>query len=377
MHREQRQRTRDLLKSKGIERALFAHIESVIWLTGFAPVIELPSPFQAGPHLVWYESGTFTLITQDFQAPYAGNYADEPDGGLIVYEGYAIEHPIRSVADMAEQLIGLVRGSQGSGAVGVEVDSVSTRQFHALNLGLNHPDIIPVDNWLKPLRMIKTDEEIAKLRRAFALNDLAFAAAQQVVKPGVTEIEVWSAAHSAIQNADGIRSPLGNDCVVSYREFNIGGLPAKNALREGDSIIVDLSARHQGYWSDGCRVFYAAEPTPEQIQRHRFIESALDYAISLIKPGVKAKDVDAAVRAFVQSGDYPGYPHHTGHSNGVGLHEEPRIVPYNDLTIEAGMVILLEPATYTFGQNACRIEDGMLVKSDGVEILSHFPRSSF
>ncbi|MBE2182613.1 MAG: aminopeptidase P family protein [Anaerolineae bacterium] len=377
MHREQRQRTRELLKKQGIERALFAHPESVTWLTGFAPVSELQSPFQAGPHLVWYDGGSFTLITQDFQAPYAGDYAHEPDGGLILYEGYAVEHPIRSTADMAGQLAGLMRGSRGSGAVGVEIDSVSTRQFHALNLGLNMPEIKAIDHWLKPLRMIKTGEEIAKLRRAFELTDIAFDAARGMVKPGITEIEVWSAAHSAIQNTDGLRSPLGNDCVVSYREFNVGGLPAKNVLHEGDSIIIDLSARHQGYWSDGCRVFYANEPTSEQKERHHFVENALDYAISLIKPGAKAKDVDAAVRAFVERGGYPVYPHHTGHSLGTGMHEEPRIVPYNDMTIEAGMVILLEPATYVFGESACRIEDGLIVQADGVEILSYFPRRSF
>lgn len=375
MHDEQRQRTRDLLKGQGIDRALFAHPESVTWLTGFAPFTEMgTNPFAAGPALVWYEGGHFTLIVSETQAEAANVYEDVSDGTLISYEGYAVDHAIRAVEAMNAALRNVLSESRGRGVVGVEIDSVSAGQIYTVDTLLNNPQIGSIDGWLKPLRMVKTAEEIVKLRRSFDLADVGYSVAQAMAKPGAREIDVWGATDSAIQAEAGRRIPVGNDCVVGYRQNNIGGQPLDFALRPGDSLIVDLSAVHQGYWSDGCRTFYATEPTADQIKRHRFIQDALDYAISLIKPGVRAKDVDMQVRAFMERGGYPVYPHHTGHSVGVAGHEEPRIVPYNDTILEAGMVILLEPGTYIYGETGCRLEDGLLITADGVENLSHTSR---
>lgn len=122
--------------------------------------------------------------------------------------------------------------------------------------------------------------------------------------------------------------------------------------------------------------YYADGPTPQQVKTHRFIQSALDYAISLVKPGAVARDTDAAVRAFVAGGGYPVYGHHTGHSVGVGPHEEPRIAPYDTTVLQPGMVILLEPGAYWPGDTGCRLEDALLVTADGCEILTHFDHAT-
>lgn len=376
MHHEQRQRAHDLLRQHNLNRALFAHPETITWLTGFAPFVELgQSPFIAGPSLVWYDSGHFTLIVLDSQADLARDFAADPDATLLTYDGYTIVQPIRAVASMTGILHDLLAASKGSGSVGLEQDMLTARQLHALQTALNTPAITPIDGWLKPLRMVKTAEELVKIRRSFELADIGYPVVREAVRPGAREIDVWAALDSAIQQAAGQRIPLGNDCVVSTRANNIGGLPLHNHIHPGDSLIVDISTIHQGYWSDGCRTFYATDPTPDQIQRHRFIQDALDYAISLVKPGVKTNNIDAQVRAFIERGGYPVYPHHTGHGIGVSGHEEPRIVPYNEVILEAGMVILLEPGTYIPGQAACRLEDGLLVTADGAERLSNTSRN--
>ena len=69
------------------------------------------------------------------------------------------------------------------------------------------------------------------------------------------------------------------------------------------------------------------------------------------------------------------YPHHSGHAVGVSVHEEPRIVPYNDTILEAGMVIMLEPGIYLPGETGVRLEDGMLITQDGVEVLTTHDKS--
>src|SRR5262249_40921855 len=144
------------------------------------------------------------------------------------------------------------------------------------------------------------------------------------------EIDIWNAAHDAIHAAAGRRVPLGNDCVSGRRISNIGGWPEAIELEEHDSIIVDLSAVDEGYWSDSCATYFAGERTELQTKIHRVVSDALEYGISLVRPGAVCKDIDQKVRKFIADAGYPVYPHHTGHGVGVSGHESPRIVPYND-----------------------------------------------
>lgn len=234
---------------------------------------------------------------------------------------------------------------------------------------------VSIDRWLHPLRMIKTAEELNKLRKNFGLTDLAHAAARRATRVGAREIDVWTVAHSAAQQAAGERVAFGNDCVVSYRDFNIGGWPENLELHSGDSLMVDLSTRAEGYWSDSCAAYYVSEPTERQRAMHKTATDALAFAISLIKPGAIASTIDQQVRQFIATAGYPVYPHHTGHGVGASPHEEPRIVPYNNTALEAGMVIMLEPGIYFPGEDAVRLEDAVLVTATGAEVLTKHDKS--
>jgi Xaa-Pro dipeptidase len=169
--------------------------------------------------------------------------------------------------------------------------------------------------------------------------------------------------------------PVGNDCVVGWRPQNIGGWPLDYEIKPKDSLIVDLSVVLDGYWSDSCATYYAGERTPQQEKMHRTVLDALDFAISLVRPGAVAKDIDQKVRQFIADAGYAVYPHHTGHGVGVSGHEAPRIVPYSDEVLQAGMVIMLEPGIYLPGETSVRIEDAVLVTTDGAEILTKHDKS--
>jgi len=286
---------------------------------------------------------------------------------VIPYPSYSIETPIAGPTNLAKIIHD--RTGNYSGKLGLE-----TYHLPAFLLPLS-ANIVSIDGWLDPLRMVKTPEELEKLRRSFALTDLSHIAAGEATRVGAKEIDVWAAAHSAVQQKAGERIPFGNDCVVSYRENNIGGWPGDLPLRPGDSLMVDISTRVEGYWSDSCNAYYATEPTERQKAMRRTTAEALDVAISLVKPGIPANEIDRKVRAFIADAGYPVYPHHTGHSVGTSPHEEPRIVPYNTTPLEPGMVIMLEPGIYCPKEAAVRLEDAVLVTHDGAEILTqHLPR---
>lgn len=371
MHKQQREKTVDLLKSREIDRAVFAQLDSVKWLTGFQPPIQLGwHHFAGGPALVWYEDGHFTLIVLDMHAEAAGEFGAEPDGSLRTYQGYTIQDPITSPENLKAVLVDIARRSGRTGKIGIEKNALPASLLESIS-SVMPTGMIAVDRWLAPLRMVKTEEELAKLRRNFALSDLGHRIAREVARPGIREIDVWMSIHSGINREAGRRVPLGNDCIVGYREGNnIGGWPKDYVIREDTALIVDLSTCHHGYWSDSCGMYYATEPTSKQLAMHRVVQDALDYAVSLIRPGAVAKDIDRMVRQFIERAGYPVYPHHTGHGVGVSVHEEPRIVPYNDVVLQTGMVIMLEPGIYFPGETGARLEHGLFVTPDGAEVLT-------
>lgn len=369
-HQEQRERTAALLQGHGIARALFANLASVKWLTGFNPPLYTgPSVFLGGPPLVWYEKEQWTLLVLDWHAPYAGAFAQQPHCALVTYSGYTVDQPLAGAVKMRSALRRMV-GNALSGTIGMELRDVPADlalMFHELGAA----KLVPIDTWLEPLRMIKTTEEIQKLRDNFRLTDIGHAAARQAVQSGATEIQVWNAAHSAIERAAGQPVLMGNDCVVGHRQENVGGYPLAYEILPHDSVIVDLSTILHGYWSDSCATYYAGEPTPKQRAMHETVQRALDLAISLIKPGAVAREIDARVRELIRKEGYPVYGHHTGHGVGVTAHENPRIVPYNAQVLEPNMVIMLEPGIYFPGETGVRLEDAVLVTADGAELLTH------
>lgn len=379
MHIEQRQRIKKRLDEAGIKQALFSHAESATWLTGFAPSVEMGgNQFAGGPPLVWYEDGHFTLITLDWLAVFADQMSDQSDVDVVTYTGHTVDRPITSQRNLAEAFAGILKNATSGQSVGVELNTLPVFLYQVLERTLQPSAIEPVDGWIGQLRICKTDEEIAILRRTFALTDLGHAAARQATTVGQREIDVWAEIHSALNRHMGYRVPLGNDCIVTYREGenqNIGGAPLAYPIKEDTALIVDLSTRIDGYWSDSCATYYPQSPTELQIKLHRIIEEALEYAISLIKPGALASEIDSKVRAFIERAGYPAYIHHTGHGVGVGLHEEPRIVPYNDLPLEPNMIVMLEPGIYIPNVTGVRLEDAVLVTQDGAEVLTKHDKS--
>ena len=379
MHRAQRDQAQTLLTQHRIDAALFASPASITWLTGFAaPVQTGGNPFAAAPPLLWWADGHFTLIVVDGQAPLAAAFADEEDGAVLTYRGYTIDGPIDSAVQLRhllEQFWSQVAGRGHLGRIGVESSAVPAAVGGVLAAKTGSAQWVTIDDWLAPLRMVKTAEELVKLRENFHLTDIGHAAARAVVMAGAREIDIWEAARTAVEQAAGGRVPMGNDCIVGYRQENIGGWPLDLALRDGDSIIVDLSTIRHGYWSDSCATYVAGTPSNRQRAIHEVASQALALGASLLRPGAVAGAIDRQIRQFIAGAGYPVYPHHTGHGVGVTGHEAPRIIPGSAAVLEAGMVILLEPGIYFPGETGVRVEDAFLIGPAGAEPLTTHDKS--
>ncbi len=364
MHEQQRQQAAQLLDEAAIDRVLFSDSDSVRWLTG----LNLPAPA-----LVWFDRGSFTLLAD---GGFAAAFNAEKNCAHVPFVGYTIQQPIDAPGRLAEALHDLVIGSGAPpGPVGIEEKSLLLTLWQTLHNALPGCEPASLEGRLLPLRAVKTDEELARIREGFRLVTIGHNAGRKAVRLGQREIDVWTEVQTAVEREAGKWMQMGNDCIVGHRPANMSAAPLDYEVIADDSLILDLSVVVDGYWTDSCATYYPGQPTAQQIELHKFVEDALAFAVSLIRPGAVAQDADRQVRRYMADGGYEVYPHHTGHGIGLTGHEAPRLVPYNQELLEEGNLIMLEPGIYIPGVTGIRLEDAFLVTADGAEPLSHHDKS--
>jgi Xaa-Pro aminopeptidase len=224
---------------------------------------------------------------------------------------------------------------------------------------------------LRPLRVVKQPDEVESLRRAGAAIDRVHDRMGEFLRPGRTEAQVARDIADAIV-AEG-HATVNFTIVASGPN---GASPhhhtSDRVIEAGDPVVVDIGGTMpDGYCSDCTRTYVAgASPDPEFARYYDVLLAAQKAACAAVRPGVTAQAVDAAARDVITDAGYGEYfVHRTGHGIGLEEHEEPWIVSGNDTELLAGMAFSIEPGIYLPGRNGARIEDIVVVTSDGVERL--------
>ena len=368
MNTYSQERLEDFRKQHALVALLLSNPHSLTWLTGYAPPIQTgPSPFEGGPALAWVAGGQVTLVLSDAEA----GAAKACGAAVQEYTSYTIEAPIAGLLNQAEALVKLL-AAFGSlkGSIGVETNQLPALLQEKLREALPLASFQPLDGLLDRLRAVKSPPELERLRSALALCDLAQAETKRLIQPGRTEIEVWGGVKTKMEIQAGGRLPVLADFLAGSRTAEIGGLPGRYALQPGDAVIADIVPRLDGYWGDNAGTHFVGEPSSELRKIYTIVLETLRRGIAAVKPGLKACDLDALLRGLIRDQGYPVYPHHSGHGLGASYHEEPRIVPYNKMKLEPGMLIALEPGIYHPGVGGVRLEDVVLVTSSGCEVLT-------
>jgi Xaa-Pro aminopeptidase len=228
-----------------------------------------------------------------------------------------------------------------------------------------------------PLRGRKDQEEIALLKRAAATADAGVEAVYAAIRPGVTELDLAAAAAEGMRRAGaeetaflllaaGAHSALPHHSTGPY------------ALQAGDVVAIDIGSRVQGYCSDITRmaIVDGADPDPDYQRVHEIVEQAAQAARAKARPGVLAREVDAAARQVITAAGYgPFFIHRTGHGLGLSVHEPPYITSTSDTVLEEGMVFSIEPGIYLPGRFGVRLEEIVYLDAGGAHILSALPRA--
>lgn len=250
---------------------------------------------------------------------------------------------------------------------------------HAARLAAQHDELcagaVPSD-LIRELRRIKDAAEIERIEAAAAIADRALGEVEPNLL-GMTELDVRAELEYRMvrHGADDRSYPT---IVASGPDH--GARPHHGASRrtitEGDTVIIDVGALVDGYHSDMTRSWVMGAASTEQRDTLQLVTEAQRAGLAAVRPGASSRDVDTACRdVFQAAGRLDDYIHGTGHGVGLDIHELPFHNQATDVTLDAGMVVTVEPGLYRGGFGGFRIEDLVLVSaSTGHRVLTHSPK---
>jgi Xaa-Pro dipeptidase len=263
------------------------------------------------------------------------------------------------------------------------VPTENARAFYASSL--EPAELCDVSAFIRRERMRKTARDAERLRVASEIACIGLEVFQRNVKPGVSGIELVAMVEAEImRRGTGYRGARrvrayaqvatgAEETSIAYRMHEIyTGRP----LADGEIAVLELGVVADGYWSDRTRACVAGTPTYEQAHAFEVLRRAQEAAVSAIRPGVRAAEVDATARQIIVDAGYgDAFPHVTGHGLGFAYHESaPILAPGSRDVLEEGMLTSVEPGIYTRAMGGFRIEDDVLVTAAGYEVLGPFPK---
>lgn len=225
------------------------------------------------------------------------------------------------------------------------------------------------------LRARKDESEYRLLKASALLNDRAIQAGFDALKEGISELEVAAVIRDVYKTAGAV--PVFTSVCFAGN----GAFPhhhtGETRLKAGDAVLIDAGGCLDGYPSDMTRVGFFGTPTETFEKVHAIVEGAVAAALAAAKPGVTAGAVDKAARDVItQAGFGDRFPHRTGHGMGIDIHEPPYLTATSDTVLDEGMVFSIEPGIYLPGEFGLRLEDIVILRKDGPEILSDMPRTA-
>ncbi len=238
--------------------------------------------------------------------------------------------------------------------------------------------IIEAGTALAAARAIKSEYELEKLRFAAEVNKAGQTELRrQTQEAGKNEFDMWAAVINAMEKKAGHPLMVFGELVTGSRckWVNYPGGPKDVVTKPGDLALMDMSPRVNGYWSDttNTMVIGGVPATDKQKRYGVAAREAFHAAAEMLRPGKQAKDAFiAANAAFEKHGLKIG--HYAGHQIGVSVNEAPRLVPYDETPIRAGMVFSIEPGAYEgeHGDTGARMEKSVIVHESGPEIICDF-----
>lgn len=259
----------------------------------------------------------------------------------------------------------------GLDRIGFEATHTTVSALRRMSEKLAGIELVELDSELDEIRICKDNAEIEQLSSVATLSSQALAAVLGNIKPGVREVDIALELELEMRRrgADG----KAFDFIVASGKR--GAMPHGRAsdkiIQAGELITIDFGALKEGYHSDETVTVACGTPVSRACEIHAIVKAAHDRAILAVRPGISCKDLDDVARSYIRESGYGDYfGHGLGHGVGLEIHEMPAISPRSTAVLDEGMVVTIEPGIYIPGFGGVRIEDTVVVTSDGCNVIT-------
>ncbi|MER7206045.1 Xaa-Pro peptidase family protein [Streptosporangium sp. NPDC000239] len=343
-HATRRTRLAELLPAHDVDAVLVTRGVNVRYLTGLA---------SSNAAVLVTADGTATLATDSRYTETARRLCPDVE--------------VRQERDVAGSLV-----ATAAGRVGVEAHHMSVADYFRLG-----GDLPRLSGLVESVRRVKDEEEIDLIRTACALTDQAFGDVLPRLRPGVTEREVARALETRMIEL-GADKPAFDSIVASGPNGSIPHhSPSERPLQRGDLVTMDFGALYDGYHADMTRTVAIGEPAAWQRELYDLVRAAQRAGRHAVRPGALTHEVDAAARDLITAaGHGERFGHGLGHGVGLEIHEVPFLAPpkpdsdAGHARLEDRVPVTVEPGVYLPGMGGVRIEDTLVTRDAGPELLT-------
>lgn len=260
--------------------------------------------------------------------------------------------------------------------VAVEPLSLRYMEFGHVQRELPKAKIESAESVVAALRLKKSDEEAALMKRASKIAEAALEFTLRDVKPGRKEVEIASKLSSELLRRGGGGISFGPIVLSGPKSALPHGVPDDREMQEGEFLLIDFGTSFDGYHCDITRTFVVSgSPTDRMREVYEAVLQANIRGVAASRPGVTYDYVHKNCQANLHGPRFKEFmTHRTGHGLGLEIHEPPSVMAGNDDVVEEGAVFTIEPGLYLNGWGGVRIEDNIRVTEQGCELLTSSPR---
>lgn len=252
-----------------------------------------------------------------------------------------------------------------------EDDYVTVRTFESCRKHIPGVEWKSVGGAVEALREVKDENELALIARACQLTSEAFERILGKIREGVTEKELALTLDFDMMS-HGASAPSFSTIVAAGANGSLPhAVPGEYKLRKGDMITMDFGARFGNYCADMTRTVALGQPSDEMLKVYQIVLEAQKRSQDAVAAGKCCYDIDAIARNYIYENGYKGrFGHGLGHSVGIDIHESPRFSTSCTDILKVGQVMTVEPGIYLPGVGGVRIENSVVVRENGCDVLT-------
>ncbi len=261
--------------------------------------------------------------------------------------------------------------------LGADEMMLSHEDWRVLEKRLPGVEIINAYDIFREIRMVKTANEIDRMRKGLKATIAAMEATIAVVHEGASYRDVWRTLRKSLFE-QGLCPPW--NIGVGIGPSRAFAFPEESSwiVKRGDVVRFDLGGTMDGYVTDFGRTGFVGDPSPRHKLYYDAVLAGQQAGCAAVKPGVRACDIYTVVRTAAQAAGIPQYYRpSTGHGIGREIYDSPSINEFDTTPLEAGMIINVEAPYYELGFGGVQVEDSLIVTNDGWEYLVDYPRQLF